>query len=127
MPAGRPAPVVAAHPLRSAACHRCHPHFYTAISRAKLQGGTRKVSKKNFYRFSAFWLRSKEYFENAFGLAGWLGSHGGSPNQGAADIRRSKVVWPGRPNLRVVGWGRRREGPNLTHERYTDFLIPVLT
>jgi hypothetical protein len=59
MPAGRPAPVVAAHPLRSAACHRCHPHFYTAISRAKLQGGTRKVSKKNFYRFSAFWLRSK--------------------------------------------------------------------
>ena len=73
MPAGRPAPVVAAHPLRSAACHRCHPHFYTAISRAKLQGGTRKVSKKNFYRFSAFWLRSKEYFENAFGpmLEGW--------------------------------------------------------
>ena len=40
-------------------------------------------------RFSAFWLRSKEYLANAFGLAGGLGSHGGSPNQGAADIRRS--------------------------------------
>ena len=73
MPAGRPAPVVAAHPLRSAACHRCHPHFYTAISRAKLQGGTRKVSKKNFYRFSAFWLRSKCSSGHA---AGQDGGHG---------------------------------------------------
>ena len=36
-----------------------------------------------------FWLRSKEYFENAFGLAGGLGSHGGSPNQGVTDTRRS--------------------------------------
>ena len=32
-------------------------------------------------------IKIKVYFENAFGLAGGLGSHGGSPNQGAADIR----------------------------------------
>ena len=64
-----------------------------------------------FYnRFSAFWLRSKEYFENALGLAGGLGSHGGSPNQGVTDIRRSAVDRHTEPLI-----------PDMS-----DFKIPVL-
>ena len=36
-------------------------------------------------------------------LTGGLGSHGGSPNQGVTDTRRSKVIWLTEPLIRVTG------------------------